>query len=92
MSFRQPNGRMREAIRAEAPTSLLEVRDFLAAASSAAIHFSWYAGVAKLVDARDLSNLSAPGETRGAELPKFGETGHRQSRAKRSGRPAGAKV
>ena len=53
---------------------------------------TWYAGVAKLVDARDLSKLSAPGETRGAELPKLGETGHRQSRAKRFGREADAKV
>jgi hypothetical protein len=50
------------------------------------------AGVAKLVDARDLSKLSAPGETRGAELLKFGETGHRQSRAKHPGRTAGVKV
>jgi len=40
----------------------------------------------------DLNKLSAPGETRGAELLKFGETGNRQSRAKRSGRTTGAKV
>jgi hypothetical protein len=51
-----------------------------------------YAGVAKLVDARDLNDLSAPGETRGAELLKFGETGNRQSRAKRTGRTTDAKV
>jgi len=48
--------------------------------------------VAELVDARDLSNLSALGETRGVELPKFGGTGNRQSRAKRPGQTAGAKV
>jgi hypothetical protein len=56
--------------------------------------YTWnrYAGVAKLVDARDLSKLSALRETEGAELPKFGETGNRQSRAKRSGRTTGAKV
>jgi len=53
---------------------------------------SAFAGVAKLVDARDLNLLSAPGETRDAELPKLGETGHRQSRAKRIGRKAEAKV
>jgi hypothetical protein len=39
-----------------------------------------------------LKSLSARGETRDAELPKLGETGHRQSRAKRIGRTAGAKV
>jgi len=50
------------------------------------------AGVAKLVDATDLNQLSALRETEGAELPKFGETGQRQSRAKRPGRTAGAKV
>ena len=47
-----------------------------------------HAGVAKLVDARDLSRLSALRETEGAELPKFGETGNRQSRAKRTNRKA----
>jgi hypothetical protein len=39
-----------------------------------------------------LKSLSAPGETRDAELPKLGETGHRQSRAKRIGRRTAAKV
>jgi hypothetical protein len=36
--------------------------------------------------------LSALRETEGAELLKFGETGNRQSRAKRSGRTTTAKV
>jgi hypothetical protein len=48
--------------------------------------------VAKLVDARDLSKLSALRETERAELPKFGETGNKQSGAKRSGRTTGEKV
>jgi hypothetical protein len=39
-----------------------------------------------------LNNLSALRETEGAELPKFGETGNRQSRAKHSGRTTGVKV
>ncbi len=33
---------------------------------------------------KGLEDLSAPGETRDVELPKVGETGHRQSRAKRA--------
>jgi hypothetical protein len=71
--------------------------EFLANVEPAAIEGFGDAGVAKLVDARDLGaskvkRLSALGETRGAELPKVGETGHRQSRAKRSGQTAGAKV
>jgi len=46
-----------------------------------------------MADAPDFNeNLSARRETGDAELLKFGETGHRQSRAKRSGRTAGAKV
>jgi len=41
---------------------------------------------------KGLEPLSAPGETRDVELPKFGETGHRQSRAKHAGRLVGVKV
>lgn len=41
---------------------------------------------------KGLEKLSAPGETQGVELPKLGETGNRQSRAKRTVRTDGAKV
>ena len=41
---------------------------------------------------KGLKRLSALRETEDAELLKFGETGNRQSRAKRSSRTAGAKV
>ena len=41
---------------------------------------------------KGLKRLSALRETEDAELLKFGETGNRQSRAKRTGRTTGAKV
>jgi hypothetical protein len=41
---------------------------------------------------KGLKRLSALRETEDAELLKFGETGNRQSRAKRSGGTTGAKV
>jgi integrase len=41
---------------------------------------------------KGLKSLSALGETQDAELLKVGETGKRQSRAKRSGQSTGAKV
>lgn len=41
---------------------------------------------------KGLESLSAPGEIPDAELPKLGETGNRQSRAKRDGGNTGTKV